>query len=115
MQLDKEHFVSTIIGSQEYCPVCEEHLVGEDIYQYFLDHGYTSEEAFQTAKMYGWSADKPKSFKKEIAIEISEVYDGAIYYACPVCKSYWRRFSIKDLILPEDDDVYDQWQYKIQD
>jgi hypothetical protein len=115
MQLDREHYVCDCIGSQEYCPVCKEHLVGEDIYQHFLDRGYTEEEAYQTAKMYGWSSDKPISFRKEIAIEIPEVYDGAIYYACPVCKSYWRRFSMEVYEQIKEDDDYDQWQYKIND
>ncbi len=44
--------------------------------------------AWHTAFQYGWTKENPKTFKKEIGIEIN---DRVAKYQCPECGHEWKR------------------------
>lgn len=84
------------IGKTDNCPECGFDFKGEDIYEYFLKQGNLDEEAFRVSLMYGYSFENKKCFRKEIAIETRQGYDGCTWYHCPECKVYWKRFDWSD-------------------
>ena len=36
---------------------------------------------------------KDQRWRNEIGVEVSEVYDGTLYYQCPQCSGTWHRWS----------------------
>ena len=52
--------------------------------------------AWYTAQCYGWTKENPKTFKKEIGIEIPGLYDGVAVWQCPECGHKWKRFDWVD-------------------
>ena len=55
-------------------------------------------DAWNSARMYGWTFENPKCFRNEIGIEIHAEkagdygYDGISLYQCPECGYAWKRF-----------------------
>lgn len=61
------------------CPHCRTNLIGG------LIADTVGEEA---AKHYAGT-----HWRKEIGVEIPEVYDGTLYYRCPDCGGAWHRWA----------------------
>lgn len=77
------------------CPECNANWVGEDIFAHFMarrqngDKWYankTVEEIQKVAGDYGWTPEKPKTFRHIIGISNR---DHIIGWACPECKRTW--------------------------
>ena len=86
-------YLKDCIGEKDFCPSCNYDFKGEDIYEHFLEKYNDPIRAFEAARSYGWREDNQICFKKEIGIEIPGAYDGILFYKCPECKCYWRRFE----------------------
>ena len=50
-------------------------------------------DAWNSARMYGWTFENPKTFRKLIGVEVQGVYDGILYWQCPECSFKWKRFD----------------------
>lgn len=95
-------YLEDSIGEYDSCPSCGFNFLGEDIYQYFLEEYKDPDKALKTAKLYGWSKETPKCFRKNIGIEIRGYYDGVSFYKCPKCEVIWRRFKwVKEELVNE--------------
>ena len=70
--------------SIETCPVSGCDLRGEEIKREHLEAGY-----------YGpWKPeDGSRYYSKVIGMEIRGVYDGVLFWICPVCGECWHRFT----------------------
>jgi len=56
--------------------------------------------AWDSANSYGWTKEKPRTFRKEIGIEIQGYWDGVVVWRCPKCSHKWKRFEwVKDEYL----------------
>lgn len=72
------------------CPKCKCSLESDDVYQYYLDCGYTPENALKCAESYGWSAEKPTRFNRVTGIyDIDR--DRTTHWKCPDCAFVWSR------------------------
>ena len=76
----------------EQCPSCHTSLIGEPIAPEHLEHKPNHDE--QVAE-YGRCFCRPYGdsthFRREMGFEISEVYDGVLYWGCPDCGLAWPR------------------------
>jgi hypothetical protein len=59
------------------CPYCGVSLQGEPICKEHM-------------KFYGGATH----YERAVLVEISEVYDGGLYWACPDCGGTWHRFPV---------------------
>jgi len=103
--MNKYKYIKDLIGSQDKCPGCGYSFIGEDIYKFFLAKGETEERAYEIAKNYGYTHEKPRYFRKDVLIETPN-YDGGSFYMCPNCTTIWRRFAwVKEKDLPETQEI----------
>ena len=91
-----------VIGRKDNCPSCGISFLDEDIYEYFIKTNI-EERAEELAALYGWSEENKICFRNDIAVE-TEQYDGATWYMCPECNSYWKRFEWADERYLEGDE-----------
>lgn len=78
----------TTYRERDCCPHCEADLKGAPIPEEDLHLYYPPGTP---------DADlKPKHYRREIMVQVSEVYDGGLYFKCPDCGGTWPRF------LPEE-------------
>jgi hypothetical protein len=71
------------------CPHCHVSLVGPEIAA-DKQHFYNALDAVPGDE--GWVTH----FRREIAVEVRGVYDGALYMQCPDCSGQWHRFDVGD-------------------
>lgn len=64
------------------CPHCNSNQNGEPISEEYLKKGF-----------YGEWDGTPKYYSRTIGVEISEVYDGVLYWMCPDCGGSWHRWE----------------------
>lgn len=63
-------------------------------------------DAWNSARSYGWTFEKPKTFGRHImGIEISGYYDGVALWKCTKCGYVWKRFDwVEDKYVKEYSD-----------
>ena len=86
-----------------FCRYCKFDLDGGDIFDFFLNKGYSEKDALASANSYGWKQDNKKRFSKEIIVQFSETNKPQIKI-CPNCKGVWP----KSLNMPDKylEDIY---------
>jgi hypothetical protein len=107
-----QHFLEiyTLDWPYRYAKTKEEILENKknypELYKNFPDNldDYTDIEAnaLDTANSYGWTKEKPRSFKHTvIGVEVQGAYDGVLFWHCTKCNTYWKRFPWSDLSIVE--------------
>lgn len=50
-----------------------------------------------------------KEYSRGIGVEISGVYDGVLFYLCPVCDGTWHRWPVGDWLYGKATSVMAAW------
>lgn len=71
------------------CPRCGVSLVGPSL----PEGSYCDDTCPQPCRKNGHVYGRATHARREIGVEVSQIYDGVLFWMCPDCKHRWHRWS----------------------